>query len=492
MARRLLSQCGMTLHHIAAPLLALAIASCVGDAGDAEDGESDSIDGKSDSILNGSVQAVAILSLVNDPTVDEAELDGAAGLSPRVAHNIIAHRDRADRTVDRFGDLKELDDVPYVGMTTMTTLFSYATKQGYVKPSTWTKVGSVPATFRDRYSYGLAHQLVSTGDRLLVATPDGLWSAARADGVFKRIGLAGITVMFVQVDPNDTKRIYAGGASSADPNLATFYISRDGGLTFKPATSSPTSMDAGGRIGFSDLTFVPGKPGTLIANASFGMLLMVSTDYGATWALDKRDNAADTTSYPCHVLALSATKLVQGCEVPLDDAWVGVRTISATDPLDIGLPKKVLANNVAGLPNIGNRRPNLVEPAGSATRFFVGVEGGLYQYDLATSSGTWWDDEPADGATETYVGALWLDSSDATHVVFGGFDKKAGSLALLETHDRGAHLMHRMPKTRIVRYGSIVHDIIAGPSGRFDALVSDMPTDDPTTAATYTVFEITP
>ncbi|MBA3455404.1 MAG: hypothetical protein H0T42_20090 [Deltaproteobacteria bacterium] len=460
------------------------VPSCATDEndGEIEDGEQDHADGKADAIGSGSVQAAAILAMVNDPAIDEAALDVDARLSTRVARNIITNRP--------YGSLRDLDDVPYVGPATLAALLRFSIAEGYLKPAMWRRIGSVPAGFRDRYSYGLGHQVVSSGMRVLVGTPDGVWSAARSTGVFKRVGLPGITVMFIHVDPADPNRIYAGGTvTTGDPMLATFYISSDGGLTFRPA-SSPSSADAGGHLGFADFTFVPGKPDHMIANSS-GMMLMVSTDRGATWALSRRDTTIDTFSYPCHVLALDPGRIVQRCEVPLDDAWVGTRSIDPNDPLDLREPRKVLANGVPGLPDLGNRRPNMIELAATRTSFFVGVEGGLYEYDLASSTGRWWYDEPPDAATGTYVGSVWLDPANAQHAVFGGFDKRNGSLSVLETHDRGAHVARLMPPTTAIRHLPVVHDIRRNANGRFDVVVSDMPSEDPLDAATYSVYELT-
>jgi phosphatidylserine/phosphatidylglycerophosphate/cardiolipin synthase-like enzyme len=76
-----------------------------------------------------------VLALVNDPAVDFTELDIDAGLSSRVARNIITHRDGADGVADtadddRFDDLAELDAIPYLGSATMAQLLEYAKDKG--------------------------------------------------------------------------------------------------------------------------------------------------------------------------------------------------------------------------------------------------------------------------------------------------------------------------------------------------------------------------
>jgi phosphatidylserine/phosphatidylglycerophosphate/cardiolipin synthase-like enzyme len=114
--------------------IALLLPACGGDA-DVEDGENDSFGGKADSLVEGSAEARAVLALVNDPGVDFAELDVDAGLSSRVARNIITKRDGADATAgtaddDRFDTLTELDAVPYLGSAALGQLLDYAIEKG--------------------------------------------------------------------------------------------------------------------------------------------------------------------------------------------------------------------------------------------------------------------------------------------------------------------------------------------------------------------------
>jgi phosphatidylserine/phosphatidylglycerophosphate/cardiolipin synthase-like enzyme len=125
------------------PTLALALASvsfaaCAASDADVEDGENDQFTGKADSLAEGSDEARAVLALVNDPTVDFAELDVDAGLSSRVARNIITKRDGADRAPgtaddDRFDTLAELDAVPYLGPAALDQLLTYAKEKGLLR-----------------------------------------------------------------------------------------------------------------------------------------------------------------------------------------------------------------------------------------------------------------------------------------------------------------------------------------------------------------------
>ncbi|HUQ02842.1 MAG TPA: phospholipase D-like domain-containing protein [Kofleriaceae bacterium] len=110
---------------------------CAADDPDVEDGEddrfSDSGDGKADGGLeDGTPEARGVLALVNDRTVTVDELDHAAGLSARVARNIIAHREGAGGSFDT---LAELDGVPYVGPAALQQLLAYARETGRVVPA---------------------------------------------------------------------------------------------------------------------------------------------------------------------------------------------------------------------------------------------------------------------------------------------------------------------------------------------------------------------
>jgi len=112
-------------------LLAGVATGCATDDPDIEDGELAGFpDGKADGGLeDGTPEARGVLALVNDRAVTLDELDHAAGLSSRVARNIITHRDGPDGSFDT---LAELDAVPYVGPATLRQLLAYARETGRV------------------------------------------------------------------------------------------------------------------------------------------------------------------------------------------------------------------------------------------------------------------------------------------------------------------------------------------------------------------------
>jgi phosphatidylserine/phosphatidylglycerophosphate/cardiolipin synthase-like enzyme len=115
--------------------LVLAPLACAGD--EALDDENAGFpDGKSDGgIDEGSPEALAVLALVNDTSVDAGELDDDAGLHATAAKNIIAHRDGSDAAAataddDPYDTLAELDAVPFVGPIALAALLDYAKEKG--------------------------------------------------------------------------------------------------------------------------------------------------------------------------------------------------------------------------------------------------------------------------------------------------------------------------------------------------------------------------
>lgn len=103
------------------------------------DGENDVIpDGKADGGIDAnSVEAIAVLDLVNDRMLTFEALDDDARLNRIAADRIMEHRAGADgehNTDDDnfFDDLKELDDVFFVGKSAFSRLLAYADDQGYL------------------------------------------------------------------------------------------------------------------------------------------------------------------------------------------------------------------------------------------------------------------------------------------------------------------------------------------------------------------------
>src|SRR5262245_43779121 len=117
--------------------LSFGISGCTD--GEVEDGEHDGFpSGKADGgIDEGSPEAIGVLRLVNDPAETAATLKSGAGITTRVAGNIVKHRNGADGAVgtaddDEYDTLAELDAIPYVGPATLNALVERARELGYV------------------------------------------------------------------------------------------------------------------------------------------------------------------------------------------------------------------------------------------------------------------------------------------------------------------------------------------------------------------------
>jgi phosphatidylserine/phosphatidylglycerophosphate/cardiolipin synthase-like enzyme len=88
-------------------------------------------------LLNGSPEARAVLSLVNDPQTTFETLDITAGLDRRAAANIVAYRAGPDGIEpsaddDRFDTIEALDAVAYVGGRALSLLLEYARDAGFL------------------------------------------------------------------------------------------------------------------------------------------------------------------------------------------------------------------------------------------------------------------------------------------------------------------------------------------------------------------------
>jgi len=109
--------------------LVALVAACGGESEESVDGKDDAflMEGKGDS-LYGSCTDAQVLSLVNDSLVTY-EVLREAGVWPLSARQIIEHRDGADEMPDTedddlYDDLRELDDVWWVGEKTLEALAS--------------------------------------------------------------------------------------------------------------------------------------------------------------------------------------------------------------------------------------------------------------------------------------------------------------------------------------------------------------------------------
>lgn len=310
----------------------------------------------------------------------------------------------------------------------------------------WEDLGALPALA----STALNHApMVESGGRILVGTHDGIWArTASGPGTWTQVGLAGIGVFATRRHPVLEATLFAAGQPVDDPAAAPFYRSDDGGTSWTPSATFPRNSFDGAAEPIFDLAVAPDDPDRLYANLS-GPSVAISTDGGQNWVLANGENEVFFGD-PCviHVLASAPGTLFQGCEAPLDIAWVATQDIVPANPFS-------LANFafVAGGPDFAleNRRPNAMTsgPARPGT-LYVGLEGALIALDEDAFDFVFRARQEEPEAPYVYVGALWLDPDDPDHLLFGGgVNGENTELWLFETRDHGQTLRQVRPPAQL-------------------------------------------
>jgi hypothetical protein len=310
----------------------------------------------------------------------------------------------------------------------------------------WEDLGALPALATTALNHT---PMVESGGNILVGTSDGIWTRpATGPGEWTQAGLAGIGVFATRRHPTIDATLFAAGQPTGDPASAPFYRSDDGGATWVRAATFPRSPFDGSAEPFFDLAVAPDDPDRLYANLS-GPSIAISTDGGQNWVLSNGETEVFFGD-PCviHVLESTPGTLFQGCEAPLDNAWVATQEIDPANPF-------TLANFtfVAGGPDyaLENRRPNATAsgPARPGT-VYVGLEGALIALDPNGFDFVFRAGQEGDETPYVYVGAIWLDPEDPDHVVFGGgINGENTALWLFETRDHGDTRRQIRPPARL-------------------------------------------
>ncbi|HEX6536217.1 MAG TPA: hypothetical protein VF041_16620 [Gemmatimonadaceae bacterium] len=300
----------------------------------------------------------------------------------------------------------------------------------------WRDLGVVPGV-----SSGEA--IAVSGNDVLVGTVDGVWRhPLLGSGDWRRSGLPGVHVLVLRTAPGASSTVYAGADPSGSADALPFYRSDDGGTTWT-GSGDGLYWDLGQSYPpMFDIAVQPdpASPVTpLYANMN-GVSIARSLDGGRTWSFVV--GTVDAFGDPCHVhiAQRDPTTLYQGCEAPLDRAWVGRFDIARHDSAALGERTFVVGSDLHR--GIGNRRPNsfFSLPSDSGT-VYVGLEGGLIAvHGVDDFEWIWRGDasRPAPGAY-TYVRAIWIDPADSNHLIFGGGTTSFDSVraGLHETFDRG-------------------------------------------------------
>ncbi len=331
----------------------------------------------------------------------------------------------------------------------------------------WRALGDVPASAATELNHT---PLVVSGGRALVGTADGIWARPLdGSGDWSAAGLAGVGVFAMRRHPQLDATLFAAGMPAESPDAPPFYRSDDGGGTWVASATFPRNPFDLSSEPFFDLAIAPDDPDRLYGNLS-GPSVAISTDGGLNWTLAN----GETEVYfgdPCvlHVLAAVPGRLYQGCEAPLDNAWVAALDIDPQDPF-------ALRNFtfVAGGPDysLENRRPNAM--AGSPARpgtLYVGLEGALIALDDEGFEFVFRADEGDTEHPYAYIAAIWADPEDGDHLVFGGgINGENEVLSLFETRDHGRTLRRLSLPAALV--DPAVEQIVPAADGALAVLVS--------------------
>jgi len=256
---------------------------------------------------------------------------------------------------------------------------------------------------------GNQEPLVVAGTQLLLGTGDGVWRRPLSDtGTWERAGLSGLAIHAMTLT-HDGDRIVAAGLDPNDVQAPTAWYSTDNGATWITASvwprGEPGSLFEGESFPFYTLESDPTDNDVVYGGLS-GDTVAVTVDGGATWIMS--DGATEPAFGDACVPYRSAAVpvLLQGCELPLDTAWVGARRVVEQDRFS--LPDFRFLYGFPNLEELENRRINSIAgvPA-RADRVLVGVEGGLLE--LTTESGNWTD---RDDITPNWI--MHAEQSDST------------------------------------------------------------------------------
>lgn len=201
--------------------LAVTVPACTDEA--SEDGANDAFPtGKADGgIEEGSPEALGVLALVNDPEMTPAALKSGAGVTIRVANNIVNHRDGSDGEPgtaddDTFDTLAELDAIPYVGPVALQRLVDFARERGLIQDGAKVSVIFSPQPAAQSHNARIAQMIRDadhTIDIAMYSYSDAGINTALADAVDR-----GVQVRFLF----DTARL--------DKNLADTTVTKSGRL----------------------------------------------------------------------------------------------------------------------------------------------------------------------------------------------------------------------------------------------------------------------
>jgi hypothetical protein len=300
--------------------------------------------------------------------------------------------------------------------------------------------------------------LAVVGNTLLLGTADGVWRRSLELSVadWRRAGLEGRTIHALTQTAGDA-RLVAAGYDPRDERAPTAWYSVTSGVDWVEAATwpraSPGTPDAGSSFRFASLEPDPGDSDVVYGGLDADSVV-VTIDGGATWVLT--DGATTPNfGYPCVAhRPRAAAVLLQGCELPLDVAWVGARDINTVDRFTLANFRFVFG--YPDLAEIGNRRINSIVPVSARDdRILIGVEGGLLE--LTSTDGKWSGRAAVDARViyrsdgddanrpYAYIRAIAPLRSDGRHVLFGGTVNGPNEVLSLFETTNGGFSVRRVP-----------------------------------------------
>ncbi len=360
-----------------------------------------------------------------------------------------------------------------LALTTLLAGCRIDSDTGSDTPERWQDLGSITVHLTGEDYY--LRPMLRIGDDVLVGTPNGIKRRnLRSAAEWQSSGLDGFAVHSIKRAGNV---LIATGEGRRDPGRS-LYRSTDNGKTWTAAQSVPAQFESTRAEPIYDLVVSPANPDLIYFNLS-GPSVAVSTDGGRNVRL-VNDMTDTYFGYPCVLQFINdkADKLYQGCEMPLDDAWVGYYTLDARTPDQIGELKKIADGWNDAYPKLENRRPNSMASAKThGDRLFVGVEGGLVRFDnenmqwlfKAVDGG-----DPVERERYAYIRSIGLDAGNPQRLFFGGqLNGENKQLQFYVTSD-GGQSVQRIPGPSALKDPHLVALTEDGP-GQWLVLIAHHP-----------------
>jgi len=307
------------------------------------------------------------------------------------------------------------------------------TTQIFSQGATFIDHGFIPDSLQAGMDAEFQSALYNDG-HVFVATTKGIWKNRLIDKQWSKSGLQGKIITALHKHPSVINTFFAGVKSNYTDTAKTCYISNDGGSSWH-AAQSPVFLDQENRYeNYICFAVRPGYPEYIYCNTEGGNSIVISTDGGEHWV--RMNNMQEPMfGYQCNIAFLpnEANSILQGGELPLDDAWLGKYDIYLTKPDSLYNFKKIVDISV-----IENRRPTELKVYPYTNQnIYIGHEGALSKFDGANHKFIY-KSQSEPQKPYSYIYAIWVDPDDTNHIVFGGAkNSETQPMQIYETFDEG-------------------------------------------------------